>query len=181
MTTKGAGPLPRARLTQVTFRSVHTGATRPNWRLARLIVASTRSGAQSAGGPAQSGSAFKVTQPAAARNRRRVLRRRGVRRQLEPGRSAGIPARRRPGHRRLGPRGAGHEGRRPPPAGHSARPRVRRLRCRARHRDGRDADLRLRPGLGLSISGTAAAGNAVGRCCLALVVCSGVYPASGSS
>ena len=45
----------------------------------------------------------------------------------------------------------------------------------------RDADLRLRSGLGLSITGAARAGKAVGRCCPALVVCSGVYPASGSS
>jgi hypothetical protein len=37
------------------------------------------------------------------------------------------------------------------------------------------------PGLGLRITGAAPAGNAVGRRRLAFVVCSGVYPASGSS
>jgi hypothetical protein len=35
--------------------------------------------------------------------------------------------------------------------------------------------------LGLGITGAAPAGNAVGRWCVAFVVCSGVYPASGSS
>src|SRR5215467_9056611 len=46
---------------------------------------------------------------------------------------------------------------------------------------GRGADLRLRSGLGLGITGAAPAGNAIGRCGPALVGCSGVYPASGPS
>ena len=56
-----------------------------------------------------------------------------------------LPARRRPGHRRLGPGLAGHEGRRPPPAGHPAATWLRRPRRRWRDRAGRDADLRRRP------------------------------------
>ena len=40
------------------------------------------------------------------------------------GDAAAVPPRRRPGHRRLGPGRAGHEGRRPPPARHPAAPRA---------------------------------------------------------
>ena len=77
--------------------------------------------------------------------RRRVLDGRGVRRLLEPRRAVRLPARRGRGHRRLGPRGRRDEGRRPPPAGHPARPGLRRPRRRRGDRARRDPDLRGGP------------------------------------
>ena len=56
-----------------------------------------------------------------------------------------LPARRRPGHPRLGPGRRGHEGRRPPAARDPARPRLRQAGLAAGDRAERDAGVRDRP------------------------------------
>ena len=69
----------------------------------------------------------------------------GVRRVLQPRRGVRLPARRRPGHRRLGPGRGRHARRRPPQADHPPAPRLRRARRRRRDQAERDAHLRGGP------------------------------------
>src|SRR5699024_2390277 len=100
------------------------------------------------------------------RRRRRALRgrlplhRRAVRRLLGPRRAAALPARRGPGHLRLGPGRAGHEGRRPPPSRHPRLARLRRPGRPAGDRAERVADLRVRPGGGAQALSSSTEGTA---------------------
>ena len=80
-----------------------------------------------------------------ALRRGRALHRRGVRRLVEPRRAVPLPARGRPGHRRLGQGRGRHEGRRPAQARDPAAPGLRRPRRRRRDQAGRDAGVRRRP------------------------------------
>src|SRR5699024_7611067 len=83
-----------------------------------------------------------------------------VRRLLGPRRAAALPARRGPGHLRLGPGRAGHEGRRPPPSRHPRLPRLRRPGRPAGDRPERVANLRVRPGGGAQALSCSAEGTA---------------------